>query len=245
MGDHGDIKLHPQWLSALDAEFEKDYMRALRAFLLERRQQGAIIYPPGSQWFSALNVTPCDQVRVVILGQDPYHGPGQAHGLCFSVLPDVRVPPSLANIYKEINSDLGIQQPNHGCLISWAQQGVLLLNATLTVERGSAGAHQGKGWEQFTNQVINHINNQREGIVFMLWGSFAQKKAAMIDESRHLILKSVHPSPLSAHRGFLGCGHFSAANNYLQNQGLKPIDWQLPDRDGAYKALHKSALYQQ
>jgi len=238
MGDQGEIKLDPEWRAVLSAEFEKDYMQTLREFLIQRREQGAVIYPPGSQWFSAFNATPFDQVRVVILGQDPYHGPSQAHGLCFSVLPDIKVPPSLANIYKEINTDLGIQQPNHGCLITWAQQGVLLLNATLTVESGSAGAHQGKGWEQFTDQVIRTINDQREGVVFMLWGSFAQKKGAMIDQSRHLVLKSVHPSPLSAYRGFLGCGHFSVANSYLQKQGLAPIDWQLPDRDTALKALH-------
>jgi len=243
MGNNGDIKLDSQWLSVLSPEFDKDYMRALRAFLQQRREESATIYPPGSQWFSALNATPFDRVRVVILGQDPYHGPGQAHGLCFSVLPDVRVPPSLANIYKEIKKDLAIEPPNHGCLISWAQQGVLLLNATLTVEQGVAGAHQGRGWEQFTDQIINHINNLREGVVFMLWGSFAQKKAAVIDESRHLVLKSVHPSPLSAHRGFMGCGHFSTANHYLQKQGLAPIDWQLPDRDKVYMALRNSALH--
>jgi len=176
-------------------------------------------------------------VKVVIIGQDPYHGPGQAHGLCFSVLPDIKVPPSLMNIYKEINTDLGIQQPNHGCLTSWAKQGVLLLNATLTVECGNAGAHQGQGWEQFTDQVIKTVNDRLEGVVFMLWGNFAQKKAVMIDESRHLILRSVHPSPLSAHRGFFGCGHFSAANSYLQQRGLSSIDWQLSDRDVALKAL--------
>lgn len=230
MVDPDQIKLHPSWLTPLQAEFEKDYMAALRAFLLERRQQGATIYPPGSRWFAAFNTTPFDQVRVVILGQDPYHGPGQAHGLCFSVLPDVRVPPSLVNIYKELDSDLSIAQPDHGCLITWAQQGVLLLNATLTVERGEAGAHQGRGWEQFTDQAIRVLSQQREGLVFMLWGSFAQKKAALIDQTRHLVLKSVHPSPLSAHRGFFGCGHFSAANQYIQQQGLQPIDWQLPER---------------
>ena len=230
MGNEGDIKLHPQWLDVLGVEFEKDYMRTLRSFLLQRKQQQAVIYPPGSQWFSALNTTPLDQVRVVILGQDPYHGPGQAHGLCFSVLPDVKIPPSLANIFKEINRDLSVQAPNHGCLLSWAKQGVLLLNATLTVEKGNAGAHQGKGWEQFTDVVIQQLNQRKEGLVFMLWGSFAQKKSSMIDASRHLILKSVHPSPLSAHRGFIGCGHFSAANTYLQTQGLEPINWQLAAR---------------
>ena len=230
MGNEGDIKLHPQWLDVLGVEFEKDYMRTLRSFLLQRKQQQAVIYPPGSQWFSALNTTPLDQVRVVILGQDPYHGPGQAHGLCFSVLPDVKIPPSLANIFKEINRDLSVQAPDHGCLLSWAKQGVLLLNATLTVEKGNAGAHQGKGWEQFTDVVIQQLNQRKEGLVFMLWGSFAQKKSSMIDASKHLILKSVHPSPLSAHRGFIGCGHFSAANTYLQTKGLEPINWQLAAR---------------
>lgn len=244
MKDQGEIKLHPQWLEVLGAEFEKDYMRQLRTFLLQRRQEGAVIYPPPSRWFAALNTTPFNQVRVVILGQDPYHGPNQAHGLCFSVLPDVPVPPSLVNIYKEINNDLSIVQPNHGCLISWAQQGVLLLNATLTVEKGKAGAHQGKGWEQFTDQVINQLNTHREGIVFILWGSFAQKKATMIDSSKHLILKSVHPSPLSAHRGFMGCRHFSAANEYLQKQGLEPIDWQVPDQAEIDKLLAQNHLSQ-
>ena len=237
MNGNGEIKLHPQWREVLGAEFEKDYMRRLREFLIQRKQQGAVIYPPGSQWFSALNNTAYDQVRVVILGQDPYHGPGQAHGLCFSVMPDIKVPPSLANIYKEIQTDLSIQQPDHGCLITWAQQGVLLLNATLTVEQGDAGAHQGKGWEQFTDRVITTINDNLESVVFILWGNFAQKKAAMIDSTKHLILKSVHPSPLSAHRGFFGCRHFSAANRYLQQQGKKPIDWQLPDRNTVVEAL--------
>ena len=175
------------------------------------------------------NDTPFAKVRVVILGQDPYHGPGQAHGLCFSVLPGVKVPPSLANMYKELASDLGITQPNHGCLTSWAKQGVLLLNATLTVEQANAGAHQGRGWEKFTDQAICALNEQREGIVFLLWGSYAQKKGAFIDQSRHLVLKSVHPSPLSAYRGFLGCEHFSATNNFLQKNGQLPINWQLPD----------------
>jgi uracil-DNA glycosylase len=237
MSSAREIKLHAQWREAIGDEFEKDYMQSLREFLIQRKQQGAVIYPPTQQWFSALNSTPFEDVRVVILGQDPYHGAGQAHGLCFSVTPGIKVPPSLVNIYKEIKSDLGIDQPDHGCLISWAQQGVLLLNATLTVEEASAGAHQGKGWEQFTDQIIKTVNQQRQSVVFMLWGSYAQKKSAMIDSSRHLILKSVHPSPLSAYRGFLGCGHFSAANRYLEQQGLEPIDWQLPDRETALKAL--------
>ncbi len=228
MVDHGAVKIDPSWLSVIGDEFDKPYMQALKEFLLQQKNSGKVIYPPGSQWFSALNYTPFNKVRVVILGQDPYHGPHQAHGLCFSVLPGVKVPPSLANIYKELAEDLGIQQPNHGCLTSWAKQGVLLLNATLTVEQSNAGAHQGKGWEQFTDQAIRALNDQRDGIVFLLWGSYAQRKGAFIDQSRHLVLKSVHPSPLSAYRGFFGCGHFSAANRYLQQQGLTPIDWQLP-----------------
>jgi len=241
MSSTREIKLHSQWREVIGGEFEKDYMQSLREFLLQRKQQGAVIYPPTNQWFSALNTTPFEDVRVVVLGQDPYHGVGQAHGLCFSVTPGIKVPPSLANIYKEIKSDLGIDQPNHGCLISWAQQGVLLLNATLTVEDGCAGAHQGKGWEQFTDEIIKAVNQKREGVVFMLWGSYAQKKSIMIDSSRHLILKSVHPSPLSAYRGFFGCGHFSAANHYLQERGVKPIDWQLPDSKIALKALQESS----
>ena len=241
MSSTREIKLHSQWREVIGGEFEKDYMQSLREFLLQRKQQGAVIYPPTNQWFSALNTTPFEDVRVVVLGQDPYHGVGQAHGLCFSVTPGIKVPPSLANIHKEIKSDLGIDQPNHGCLISWAQQGVLLLNATLTVEDGCAGAHQGKGWEQFTDEIIKTLNEKREGVVFMLWGSYAQKKSIMIDSSRHLILKSVHPSPLSAYRGFFGCGHFSAANHYLQERGEKPIDWQLPDSKIALKALQESS----
>ncbi len=228
MGDQGKIKLEPGWCKVLGDEFEKPYMANLREFLLQQRAGGKRIYPPGSQWFAAFDSTPFDQVRVVILGQDPYHGDHQAHGLCFSVLPGVKVPPSLVNIYKELETDLGIVQPNHGCLTSWARQGVLLLNATLTVEAGNAGAHQGKGWEQFTDQAIRALNDRRDGIVFLLWGSYAQKKGAFIDRSRHLVLSSVHPSPLSAYRGFLGCKHFSATNNYLQQRGQAPIDWQLP-----------------
>ena len=230
MGNSTTIGLEPAWNNQLGDEFKKDYMLSLREFLANRKQQGAIIYPPGSQWFAALNTTPFDQVKVVILGQDPYHGSGQAHGLCFSVLPNIKVPPSLANIYKELKSDLGIDQPNHGCLTSWAEQGVLLLNATMTVEQGQAGAHQGKGWETFTDTIINKLNQHRQGVVFMLWGSYAQKKASMIDAERHLVLQSVHPSPLSAYRGFFGCKHFSKANGYLQGQGLEPIDWQLPQQ---------------
>ena len=228
MGDSIATTLDPQWQRQLGDELKKDYMLSLQEFLAAGQQQGAVIYPPQSQWFAALNSTAFDQVKVVILGQDPYHGSGQAHGLCFSVLPNVKVPPSLANIYKELKSDLGIEPPNHGCLTSWAEQGVLLLNATLTVEQGQAGSHQGKGWETFTDSIISKINDQLQGVIFMLWGSYAQNKASMIDAERHLVLQSVHPSPLSAYRGFFGCGHFSQANHYLKSQGLEPIDWQLP-----------------
>ena len=232
MADQNTVKLEPSWLNVLGREFDQPYMQQLREFLLQQKGAGRVIYPPSSQWFSAFNSTPFDQVRVVILGQDPYHGPNQAHGLCFSVMPGVKVPPSLMNIFKELQDDLAVQPPAHGCLTSWAEQGVLLLNATLTVEQANAGAHQGKGWERFTDQAIRALNDQRDGIVFLLWGSYAQKKGAFIDQSRHLVLKSVHPSPLSAYRGFLGCKHFSTANNYLQQRGQLAIDWQLPAKAG-------------
>ncbi|MGX4676149.1 uracil-DNA glycosylase [SAR92 clade bacterium H246] len=228
MADQNTVKLEPSWLNVLGGEFDQPYMQQLREFLVQQKGAGRVIYPPCSQWFSAFNSTPFDQVRVVILGQDPYHGPNQAHGLCFSVMPGVKVPPSLINIYKELQDDLAVQPPAHGCLTSWAEQGVLLLNATLTVEQANAGAHQGKGWERFTDQAIRALNDQRDGIVFLLWGSYAHKKGAFIDQSRHLVLKSVHPSPLSAYRGFLGCKHFSTANNYLQQRDQPAIDWQLP-----------------
>lgn len=223
------IQLQQSWLSRLQGQFDQQYMQQLREFLVTRKQHRAVIYPPGSQIFNALNSTPFDQVRVVILGQDPYHGPGQAHGLCFSVLPGVRIPPSLANIYREIQSDLDITSPAHGNLQSWANQGVLLLNAVLTVERGQAGSHQGKGWETFTDAVVQLLTDGREGVVFMLWGSYAQKKGAVIDRSKHLVLQASHPSPLSAHRGFLGCKHFSRANDYLLRQQVEPIDWSVPE----------------
>jgi uracil-DNA glycosylase len=232
MVDQNTVKLEPSWLNVLGGEFDQPYMQQLREFLVQQKGAGRVIYPPSSQWFSAFNSTPFDQVRVVILGQDPYHGPNQAHGLCFSVMRGVKVPPSLMNIYKELQDDLAVQPPSHGCLTSWAEQGVLLLNATLTVEQANAGAHQGKGWERFTDQAIRALNDQRDGIVFLLWGSYAQKKGAFIDQSRHLVLKSVHPSPLSAYRGFLGCKHFSTANNYLQQRGQLEIDWQLPAKAG-------------
>lgn len=227
MGMADDIRLHDSWLQVLQAEFQRPYMEDLKAFLQQEKNAGKVIYPKGSQWFAAFDNTPFDQVKVVILGQDPYHGPGQAHGLCFSVLPGVRIPPSLLNIYKEIHADLGIAIPQHGCLTHWAQQGVLLLNATLTVEQGKAGAHQGKGWEAFTDSAIAALNEQRQGLVFMLWGSYAQRKGALIDANKHLVLKAPHPSPLSAHRGFLGCGHFSQANHYLQQREQAPVDWSV------------------
>jgi uracil-DNA glycosylase len=205
-------------------------MQALAAFLRVQKADGKHIYPPGPAIFSAFDHTPFDAVRVVILGQDPYHGPGQAHGLCFSVPVGVRVPPSLDNIFKEIQRDLGIARPDHGCLTPWADRGVLLLNSVLTVEEGRAGAHQGKGWEGFTDAAIAALNHEREGLVFLLWGAYAQRKGSLIDRNRHCVLTSVHPSPLSAHRGFLGCGHFSAANQYLESHGQAPIDWSLPPK---------------
>ena len=222
------IQLHESWLSRLEDQFQLPYMHSLREFLLTRKKHQAVTYPPGAQIFNALNTTPFEQVRVVILGQDPYHGPGQAHGLCFSVQPGVRVPPSLANIYRELQADLGLAPPAHGYLQTWAEQGVLLLNAVLTVERGQAGSHQGKGWETFTDAIVELLNDEREGLVFLLWGSYALKKGAVIDRKKHLVLTAPHPSPLSAYRGFLGCRHFSLANEYLQEQQHPPIDWSLP-----------------
>lgn len=225
------IKLDPSWKAHVGEYLQRDEMRALSAFLRERRARGARIFPPGPQIFAAFDATPFDAVKVVILGQDPYHGVGQAHGLCFSVLPGVPVPPSLDNIFKEIQRDLGVARPDHGCLLPWARRGVLLLNAVLTVEEGRAGAHQGKGWEGFTDHVVETLNREREGLVFLLWGSYAQAKGKVIDPRRHRVLKAPHPSPLSAHRGFLGCGHFSAANDYLARCGQAPVDWTLPARD--------------
>jgi len=225
-GKPREIKLDPSWKSRLEDEFRLPYMTALRQFLLERKKQGAVIYPPGDLIFNALNTTPFDRVNVVILGQDPYHGPGQAHGLCFSVPEGVALPPSLINIYKEISTDLDCPPPRSGNLLRWAEQGVLLLNAVLTVERGRAGAHQGKGWERFTDRVVRELNAGREGLVFMLWGSYAQKKGAVIDRDRHLVLTAPHPSPLSAHRGFFGCRHFSRANDWLAKHGQPAVDWR-------------------
>ena len=226
-----DIKLHADWLAALGGEFASDYMASLRGFLLGEKAAGKRIFPRGSEWFRALDLTPPGDVRVVILGQDPYHGPGQAHGLCFSVRPGVRVPPSLVNIYKELRADIGFTPPGHGFLEHWARQGVLLLNAVLTVEMGRAGAHQGRGWERFTDAVIAHVAAQSAPTVFLLWGSHAQKKAASVPGlagGRHLVLRAAHPSPLSAHGGFFGCRHFSRANAFLESHGRAPIDWHLP-----------------
>ena len=225
MQQRREIKLEASWRERLEGEFGQAYMTALREFLLDRKRNGAAIYPPGPLIFNALDSTPFDRVKVVIFGQDPYHGPGQAHGLCFSVPEGVAVPPSLQNIYKEIAEDLGVQPPAHGNLQAWADQGVLLLNAVLTVERGHASAHQGKGWERFTDRVAQALNAERENLVFLLWGSYAMKKGSVIDRDRHLVLTAPHPSPLSAHRGFLGCRHFSKANAWLERHGMEPIRW--------------------
>lgn len=221
------VDIDPSWLGALKDEFEQPYMAALREFLQAEKAAKKVIFPASKWIFNAFNATPFHKVKVVILGQDPYHGPGQAHGLCFSVLAGVRTPPSLMNIFKEIQRDVGCGMPSSGCLQAWAEQGVLLLNATLTVEQGRAGSHQGKGWEVFTDKVIAELNQQQEGLVFLLWGAYAQKKGALINSKKHCVLQSAHPSPLSAHRGFLGNQHFSKTNSYLQQQGKAPIDWAL------------------
>ena len=222
------VKLAESWLTPLQKEFDAPYMQALKTFLSNERNAGKLIYPKGSEWFAALDATPLDKVRVVILGQDPYHGEGQAHGLSFSVKPGVRPPPSLLNIYKEMSSDLGSKAPNHGHLKHWAEQGVLLLNAVLTVEAGRAASHQGKGWEQFTDAIIQLLNDQPHPLVFILWGSYAQRKGAFIDRAKHLVITSAHPSPLSAHNGFFGSRPFSKANAFLREHGEGEIDWSLP-----------------
>ena len=221
------VTLHDSWKAPLQAEFDAPYMAALKDFLVSERDKGKRIFPKGSEWFHALDATPLEHVRVVILGQDPYHSEGQAHGLCFSVKPGVRPPPSLINIYKEMQSDLGLKPPPHGNLEAWAKQGVLLLNAVLTVEAGLAASHQGKGWERFTDAVIRLVNDQPRPVVFILWGSYAQRKAAFVDRNRHLVLASAHPSPLSAHNGFFGSRPFSKANEFLVANGQDPIDWAL------------------
>ncbi len=220
-----EVKIEESWKEVLKEEFEKDYFVNLTSFV-RQEYKGKTIYPKASNISNAFNLCPFDKIKVVILGQDPYHEPNQAHGLCFSVLDPTPAPPSLKNIFKEINLDLGITPLESGDLTRWASQGVLLLNATLTVEAHKAGSHQGKGWEEFTDRVIFNLANRKSGLVFLLWGSYAQKKGEFIDQTKHLVLKSVHPSPLSAHRGFFGNHHFSQANNYLIAQGQLPIDWK-------------------
>lgn len=220
--------LEPSWKSRVGVYLEREEMRTLSSFLREQYASGKNVFPRRNDIFAAFNRAPFESVKVVILGQDPYHGAGQAHGLSFSVPAGVAAPPSLLNIFKEIERDLHHARPAHGCLEFWAVQGVLLLNSVLTVEDGLAASHQGKGWEGFTDEVIKTLSREREHLVFMLWGAYAQKKSALIDGTKHLVLRSVHPSPLSAYRGFLGCGHFSQANAFLVDHGLSPIDWSLP-----------------
>jgi uracil-DNA glycosylase len=222
------VQLEASWLARLAGEFDQPYMQQLSEFLRAEKSMGKRIFPRGPEIFSAFEHTPLERVKVVILGQDPYHGEGQAHGLCFSVRPGVKVPPSLQNIYREIHDELGLPIPEHGHLTHWADQGVLLLNSVLSVESGRAASHQGQGWETFTDRVIEVVNRERDGVVFMLWGSYAQRKGAAIDGQRHCVLRAPHPSPLSAHRGFFGCGHFQQANAYLAGRGEAPIDWSLP-----------------
>lgn len=222
------VALEKSWLEVLNGEFEKDYMLKLKSFLLQEKQNGFTVYPKGNDIFNALNHTPFDKVKVVILGQDPYHGPGQAHGLSFSVQKGVVVPPSLKNMYKELATDIpDFSIPTHGNLTKWADEGVLLLNASLTVRAHEAGSHQGKGWEIFTDKIISELSARRQGVVFLLWGRFAQNKIQLIDTNKHHILKAAHPSPLSAHNGFWGSKHFSKTNEILKADGKKPIDWQI------------------
>ncbi|MDT0501227.1 MULTISPECIES: uracil-DNA glycosylase [unclassified Halomonas] len=222
--------LPASWRQWLEEEFQAPYMQALRDFLAAEKAARKVIYPHSSEWFRAFELTPLERVKVVILGQDPYHGPGQAHGLCFSVKPGVRTPPSLVNIYKELEADVGFIPVSHGNLEHWARQGVLLLNTSLTVEQGCAGSHRGRGWEAFTDRAIETVSAHAEPSVFLLWGSHARQKRALVDRSRHLVLESPHPSPLSAYRGFFGNHHFSRANAFLAEHGREPIDWQLPER---------------
>ena len=221
------IRLEPSWKARVGDYLDRPDMQALSEFLRAELRAGKTIYPPPRRIFAALDATPFEEVRIVILGQDPYHGPGQAHGLCFSVPPGVPIPPSLENIFAELKNDLGIPRADHGCLLPWARQGVLLLNAVLTVERGLAGSHHGKGWEGFTDAIVDQLNRERENLVFLLWGNPAQSKGRLIDTRRHRVLKAPHPSPLSAHRGFLGCRHFSLSNQWLEQHGHPPVDWSL------------------
>lgn len=222
-----DVKIEPRWKEVLKDEFSKPYFQQIVLHLKTERTQGKTIYPPGPFIFNAFDTTPIDHVKVVILGQDPYHGPGQAHGLCFSVQNGVTPPPSLVNIFKELHDDIGVTIPSHGNLTHWAQQGVFLLNASLTVRAGEPMSHAKIGWATFTDTVIKKISEQKKHVVFLLWGKFAQDKKILIDETRHLVLKAAHPSPLSAHNGFLGCRHFSKTNAWLMSKGIDPVDWQL------------------
>ncbi len=223
-----NVQIEESWKRVLADEFQQPYFAAIKAFLVQEKKAGKVIYPPGPLIFNAFNTTPFDQVRVVILGQDPYHNPSEAMGLCFSVPRGIKIPPSLVNIFREIERDLGIPIPKHGDLTYWAQQGVLLLNAMLTVEAGKPTSHQKIGWQNFTDAVIRRLSDLKEGVVFLLWGNFAKGKKALIDETRHYVLTAPHPSPLAGD-GFVGCGHFSRTNELLQKQGLPPIDWSLPD----------------
>lgn len=222
-----DVKIESSWKEILNEEFAKPYFQQIPLHLKTEKSQGKIIYPPGSFIFNAFNTTPFDRIKVVIIGQDPYHGPKQAHGLCFSVQNGVPPPPSLNNIFKELHEDIGMKIPNHGNLTKWAEQGVFLLNASLTVRAGEPMSHSKIGWAQFTDTVIKTISAQKEHVVFLLWGKFAQDKRMLIDEAKHLVLKAAHPSPLSAYAGFFGCKHFSKANQYLMSKGIDPVDWSL------------------
>jgi len=220
-------KIHQSWMEVLSQEFDNQNFRKLKQFLVKQKAEGKLIYPPSNQIFSAFDHTPFDMIKVVIIGQDPYHGPGQANGLCFSVVPGNKIPPSLVNIYKELKDDVGFDNNGNGDLMSWAQQGVLLINATLTVEAHVPGSHQHKGWEEFTDSVIRKISNEKENVIFLLWGKFAQQKEVLIDSNKHHILKAAHPSPFSAYRGFFGCKHFSKVNEILTNINNKIIDWRI------------------
>ncbi len=223
-----DVQLEKVWKQHLQTEFEEPYMKKLRKFLVSEIKNKNRVFPQPSEYFQALNITPFDEVKVVMLGQDPYHGVHQAHGLCFSVRSHIAIPPSLKNIFSELKRDLGIPYPNHGCLEYWAVQGVLLLNSVLTVNEGRAGSHQNRGWEEFTDKILSLLNIHKEHLVFMLWGSYAHRKGQFIDRDKHLVLTAPHPSPLSVHRGFFGCSHFSKANDYLKSKGETAIDWSLP-----------------
>lgn len=223
-----DVKIESSWKEALKKEFGQPYFQHIADHLKTEKLQGKTIYPRGADLFRAFNTTPLDKVKVVIIGQDPYHGAGQAHGLSFSVQKGIPIPPSLVNIFKELKEDIGIPIPNHGDLTHWAEQGVFLLNASLSVRAGEPMSHSKIGWARFTDQVIRTLSDQKPALVFLLWGKFAQEKVLLIDQKKHLVLKAAHPSPLSAHAGFIGCRHFSQANQWLMSKGMDPIDWQLP-----------------